>query len=82
MVIKVQKSNFDTVNWVCDFSNGVQDTVLWQSFLSILFIFDSMYSRKVWFDKPNDFWNQLVSLTGVAMKIGKQYIFSYHSNGC
>ena len=73
-------ASFNPVTRVCDFSNGAQDTLSWQFFLSRLSLFDSNFSGIVGTDKVHGLMKEFAYLTMVTTKIEKN--ICYHSNTC
>ena len=85
MVEKNQKihiwMHFSYVTRVCDLSNGAKNTLSRRFFLSKLYLFDSIFSGIVWIHKLHSLMKEFVSLTMIAMQMGKKPLFSYQSNG-
>lgn len=66
--------------WVL--SNRVEDETLLRFFLFKLYPFDLIFSVIVCIDKYHNCGEESVSLTMVAIEIGKGHLFSFHRNCC
>ena len=80
MRVKIKKQffhfHFDTAARVFVINNWTQDTILSQSFLSTLYLFESVFSGVVWTNRLHDLDEGIFFLTTVAMEIGKIHFFN------
>ena len=71
MLVKIRKRNVDMY---CPCCWGFRQRVSWQFFLRILYLVDSLSVEIVWIDKLHYFHRKFISLTMVAIEIGKKAI--------
>ena len=83
MVVKTpltpQKKNlmhFDPAARIFVLSNWAKDTTLWQFFFGTLYLFDSIFSGKVWLIGCMILMEKFVSLITAAIEVGKRHFFN------